>query len=86
MIPSDFNNHVPNETGRALHEQCMKSMKDFFNPRREVPEEFLRTCFICKCKYDMHTMREIKKRRKTPRYGHKVEYETIRICQGCDHE
>lgn len=47
MIPRDFENCIPNDIGRALREQCRKSMKDFVNPERDKYIEGTRACARC---------------------------------------
>lgn len=61
MIPSDFNNHVPNEIGRALHEQCIKSMKDFYSLNKEIAKRELRLCNGCHQRYFREEMTTIQK-------------------------
>lgn len=56
MIPSDFNNHVPNEIGRALHEQCIKSMKDFVSLNKYLAKRDMRTCSKCHERFDLEDM------------------------------
>lgn len=48
MIPRDFDNCTLTETGRALHEQCLKSMKQFKCYRREKDYQDTRACARCK--------------------------------------
>lgn len=57
--PQSFENHVPNEIGRALNEQTRKSMKDFICYRRAKEEHETRACARCHPPYNRYDIEDL---------------------------